>query len=466
MNVNSLTGSDSNTYAQVAAGTHQWQTIGRAAWGSTSYSSPNASQAAQAGDTVLVAAGTYTTSGNTSGTRWTVALNPANDGTSESPITFRGVGTVYIRMDGDAIGPMIGCDDRDYILWDNFYIDDYYGGSVSDTGPVVFHVATGCKLTNSTVVGHPGSYYNGQATFTDNYNGVRLEFTTSITISNNTIRQFTEGNHNQAGTMLYAAVDSIIEHNYYTTCRSGVYVKGLVGSTSNSGTVIRFNWFEGNGDGVIPYYYSTNTHIYQNVFKENTGSSIYADPAGYSQANGLVIANNTIVGGSATADYGIFIKSNFDSGANSRFYNNIIYGAFTYDIIMDTGVTLNYQDYEHNVYYGFNSFGLLGSTGITFSNWTTTYAQDNSSPAGINQDPLFVDTTYYKLQAGSPALTLGVDILDLDGDGQTNDTVPAGAYITGSETIGIESSGSTPKVQGISAAKINGVTPYRVNGAR
>ena len=46
------TGNDSVTYAENSSA-RPWATLGRAAWGSTNRSSPNASQAAQAGDTVL-----------------------------------------------------------------------------------------------------------------------------------------------------------------------------------------------------------------------------------------------------------------------------------------------------------------------------------------------------------------------------------------------------------------------------
>lgn len=64
--------------------------------------------------------------------------------------------------------------------------------------------------------------------------------------------------------------------------------------------------------------------------------------------------------------------------------------------------------------------------------------QDNASPASITSDPLFVDAGAgnYRLQAGSPARDLGVDILDLQGGG-TSASIHAGCYVTGTETIGI-----------------------------
>src|SRR5687768_6290897 len=60
--VDAAAGDDSVSYANNSAAT-PWSTIGRAAWGSTARSSPNASEAAQAGDVVIISAGTYTTQG-------------------------------------------------------------------------------------------------------------------------------------------------------------------------------------------------------------------------------------------------------------------------------------------------------------------------------------------------------------------------------------------------------------------
>ncbi len=80
--VNGATGNDSTTYASNDAN-NPWQTIARAAWGSTNYLSPNPGQAAQEGDTVLIAAGTYWEKGFTvaeGAWRFSVSLNPANSG--------------------------------------------------------------------------------------------------------------------------------------------------------------------------------------------------------------------------------------------------------------------------------------------------------------------------------------------------------------------------------------------------
>jgi len=60
------------------------------------------------------------------------------------------------------------------------------------------------------------------------------------------------------------------------------------------------------------------------------------------------------------------------------------------------------------------------------------------APGGLVVDPQLVDAAGgdYHLGADSPVRALGVDVLDLDGDGDSTDLIPAGAYVTGTESIG------------------------------
>ena len=224
--VDAATGNDATTYESNSA-TSPWRTIGRAAWGSTSFPSPNASQAAKAGDVVQIAAGIYWETGDPSGGRFTTSLNPINNGTASAPITFRGVGMVYVRMRAGYRGGMIGCTGRSYIIWDNLQIDDYYGGSTSDTGPVVFSGdARHCQIINSDIKGHPGSYYHGYSTFGGNYRGISLEPAHNIVIRNNRIHGF-RGGQNECGVMAYDSNDNIIENNEIVDNGCGVFIKGV-----------------------------------------------------------------------------------------------------------------------------------------------------------------------------------------------------------------------------------------------
>ena len=46
------------------------------------------------------------------------------------------------------------------------------------------------------------------------------------------------------------------------------------------------------------------------------------------------------------------------------------------------------------------------------------------------------DSVEPHLQSGSPALTAGRDLGDLDNDQDTNETIPSGVYVAGDEVIG------------------------------
>ncbi|MEF3691538.1 MAG: right-handed parallel beta-helix repeat-containing protein [Candidatus Moraniibacteriota bacterium] len=117
---------DSTTYANNNA-SNPWCTIGRAAWGSTNKATPNTSEAAQAGDFVLVSAGTYLTTGTD--IRYEPALNPVNSGSVENPITFQAEGIVTIQPDvyisGSVQSATAGTITLDSSASD---VDDFYKG--------------------------------------------------------------------------------------------------------------------------------------------------------------------------------------------------------------------------------------------------------------------------------------------------------------------------------------------------
>lgn len=431
--VNATGGDDTRSYATAQNSSTPWATIGRAAWGTTNPNSPNASLAAQAGDTVLISAGTYTTDGITSGGRFDVALNPANDGTAGNPITFRGVGTVNIGMTSGHTGPVIGAEDRDYIIWDNVRIDDANCGSVSDTGPVVFWGSTGSQLLNSTIVGTFQSW-------ADNYNGIRTESTNNILIKNVTISNLSgNGGGNVAGIMMYDSADMIMEHLDISTVPTGIYIKG--DSAGNpivqSGAIVRFSRIHDTSRG-IQVSAAYQAKVYQNIIKSSSVYGIRQDNFISPQAEEVTIQNNVIVAHSNGTSIGYSADGGTSNIVNLRVFNNIFTGGF-YEAVNIGTHAIPDSTFEHNIYHGYTTWGSYSGAQRSFATWTGT-GKDSAAPASVTSDPLFVDTTDYKLTGSSPGKNLGVDILDLDGDTSTTDNVDAGAYITGSETIGVESS--------------------------
>ncbi len=434
--------SDSTSYANNDSA-RPWCTIGRAAWGTTNPNSENASEAARAGDTVYVSTGTYLTASSRTacgnGARFAVALNPANSGTSNAPITFVGVGTVNVALASGYVGPTIGvAGSRNYIVWDNFNIDETTspGASCPDTGPVVLSGTTGSKILNTTI---RGTY----RAWGDNYNGIRTEAASGVTVANNTIYGIT-GNfgHNAAAIMMYDTSNSLFEHNLIHSSTTGIYVKGDHEGDGwpQQNNVFRFNWIENCSDKGFLLTAFTGSRIYQNILKNNGyGFRVYG--AG-SQSVGVTIANNTIISTASNAGYSN--SADTASLTNIRIFNNIFYGPFGEAVNIGDAPGIGDQAFEHNIYFGFAVFGSLNGSQISFATWKNNYGRDNVATAGQVVDPRFADTTSYRLRADSPGAAMGIDILDLNGNGNSADLIPVGAYVTGSEIIGRGGSPGSP----------------------
>lgn len=430
--VNSATGSDGTAYASLNMSSCT-ATIRRAA------------DVALAGDHVYVAAGTYNAAGTAS--RWVPSLNPANEGTAGNPIVFEAVGTVNIGL-SSSTGPMIGCSARDYVTWIGFTIDEANGTSEPDTGPVTAHDSTGCRLEYLTIDGNGNGH--GQV---DNHNGIRVESCTDCYVGHCTIHSVTSlspNPNNGAGIMVYASEGLTLENNHISSSGSGIFLKGgpSGGWTGTMrGATVRFNLVENVSNSAlianagVPSAVATPTRIYQNVVN-GAGESCFRvwffgdaqDPQ-----NVRWINNTGYDCGSAGIQYAGTPGASLTHGIVFR--NTLISGA-------TSGISSEQQtwhqdatddDHEQSLYHSISgTFAVLngGGTNVTLANWKLSpYTQDAATPDAITSDPQFVTAgSDFHLQAGSPALTHG-RVLDSIG-GTDGDTIPVGAYITGSETIG------------------------------
>lgn len=448
--VNSSTGNDSTVYASLNMSSCT-ATIRRAA------------DVALAGDHVYVAAGTYNAAGTAS--RFVSSLNPTNEGTSGNPITFEAVGTVNVGLSSSS-GVTLGCSARDYITWIGFSVDEANGVSVADTGSVAAHDSIGCRLEYLTIDGN--GLGHGAV---DNHNGIRVESCLDCYVGHNTIHDVTTNSanpHNGAGIMVYASENLTIEHNRIYDTGSGIFLKGgpSGGWTGTMvGATVRFNLVENvSASGIVahagvPSAPGTPTRIYQNIV--NGAASCFRvwwfgdaqDPqnvrwinnTGYDCTTGIEYAGTP----GASLTHGIVFRNTLLSTMTNG--------------IGSTQTTWHQDatddDHEQSVYHSVSgSFAALngGGTTVTLANWKLSpYTQDADSPAAITSDPLFVNAAGgdFHLGGSSPALTHG-RVLDSIG-GTDGDTIPAGAYITGSETIG-PSTSSPPASTGNVRLRLRG----------
>jgi hypothetical protein len=393
---------------------------------------------------VHIAAGTYSGPGNNQ--RFLVTFNPANSGTAGSPITFKAEGRVQLTLSSSA-GPIIGCFQRNYITWDGFYIDEATAPGRADTGPVVVALANNCTLVNLEIK----SVY---ANWIDNHCAIRLEQTYNAVVRNNIIYGVgtinaggqNERNQNDAGIMTYDTNDSIIENNTIYDSGVGVFIKGRHPGFEQSRNTIRYNMIYNIDVEGVSLLDSRFAKVYQNVIHHSLKALNESGLAGGAESQDDTWQNNTVY----AAESGIWFRGNSNLFTRLRFYNNII--------LNSTAVAVNTEEFsspgpdthlEHNVYFGFPNFGWSAGGYKTFATWKSMYGTDQLAPASVNVDPRLVNPAAgdYRLCTGagqptssctaaSPVLSVGVDILDLNGNGSTSDTIRPGAYITGNEIIG------------------------------
>jgi len=444
---NSSTGSDATSYASLT-------TAATDGTGTCTATIRRAADVALAGDTVYVSPGTYNAAGTNN--RFVSSLNPTNAGTSGSPITFIGVGTVNLGL-SSSTGPMLGCSGRSYITWNNFSINEANGTSNADTGPVALHDAVGCIVEYLTVngngVGHGA---------VDNHNGIRMESCDDCIIRHSTITNVTtnSGNHhNGAGIMVYESNGGIIEHNAISDSGSGIFLKGGPNVGTRPGFLVRFNRLTNIAESaLVSYAGAPSTTANPTIFSQNivdgalTAFRFWHFDSGFDDPTYNFFLNNTAYNVTNCLE----VVGNMTGTPNNGLWNNIcstatfgVYSNAPASYFQDTSRI----DFEHNVYHSVATqharLNVDGSTvNVTLANWKLTpYFQDADSPAGSTSDPLFTNAAGgdFHLGGSSPALTQGSAVRGIGGADGT--TIPAGAYITGSETIGVGNAGGSSTVR-------------------
>lgn len=457
-------GSDSNTYAANTAsgtsgsGSNCWASVYRAAHGSAPPGADVSGESAAAGDVVYVAAGTYAAAGT--GNRTTPSLNPANSGSAGNFITFQCATThACILQLSSSTGPVIGVNTRTYVKWIGFYIDEQNATPEVDTGPIVCWASTnGCWIENNRIIGYQYGHNRG-----DNHPGIRVEDSDNATIKGNTVSGIYTcpsgsapcvgdtpvNGHNGAGIQLYGSTGTLIENNTISDSGSCIFLKGGPWTGSEAGSTVRYNLcysilFSGlvahagtNATGANP------TKIHQNIVYSSAtcmrmwwfgGADDSNDPRNTHFINNTCDQNDTCLE---------FVGAPFTTtGLSNSVWNNIC--SRQTNGIQSEGTTIHQDatevDHEHNMFYSTSGTNVVlngGGTNVTYANWQLSpYTQDADTPALSTSDPQFTNpgTRVYTLQGGSPALTQGRVTQSIGGT--NGDTIPAGAYITGSETIG------------------------------
>lgn len=470
-------GDDSYTREQVLTGLYHWRTPQRAAWGAVDVDTSNPatsvpSQAAQAGETILVAPGVYQHQRlvpPVNQPRRTPTVRCANDGTQNAPITIKAMhpaahtensalwsevrhtpypgavgpddlGGPAFGATGDASGQGPG---KEWIIVNGFYVDEEQAPAHRDGGLFGMWTCNHIAFRNNRLRGHPDRGYGNNAPL------MWLDAFEWGYVQNNLFPYTRSGGFNAGNSPCvesYGASRLIVEHNTFRDSTAAAYtIKGNI----NTGVVIRRNWFEdcpiNNTHGIIAVDID-RFRCYQNVFLRSGGPvfQVYNTFTGGSHSD---VFNNLFID-SVTATYQGLIsyagQEFFDSEVaqiDNRMYNNIFatvgYPVGYAESSLAIFLTKN-NLFEYNHYWNTEQgrISRFGSDYRTFEQWQTL-GFDSDSPAAVYSDPLLEDSVGgdYRLSAGSPAIGTGRDISGLWGT--AGGAVNKGPYMTGQEQIGL-----------------------------
>lgn len=443
--VDPVGGSDATLYAAVGSSSSCWQTLVRAVRGSTNPATPDTAQAAQAGDLVLLLAGTHATATEIAvgaGQRLEILYNPANSGTAGNPITIKCVANFAgapASVAGCLLtasvheGPLFGMNNRDYIEWDGFRCDEAQMTPLPDIGCILVWQSDNATIRNWRLDGITTAWG-------DNHQAIRVEESTNVLISNGYAHDVadSEGGGNQPCVMFYETASAIVEKLTCEDSDTGVFIKAL-----NTGLIeVRDSLFRGITSVAMAVAGSEHSaKWYRNIVIDSASGITWRGPiyggAGH-PVNVDVCANTFDLSGAGAGSRPINFGGNDISGwSGNRFVGNITYaGQWTIeeDGIAEATVATALgstgsgaaliQDF--NIYFGATTaFSSMAST-RNFADWKTFTGADASS---AETDPLFEDLAMedYRLESGSPARAFVADVCDIDGDANTAETIDAGA---------------------------------------
>jgi parallel beta-helix repeat protein len=372
--------------------------------------------AANNGDTVLIAPGTYYENINFNAKAVTVtssggpSVTIIDGGQNGSVVTFDSGETMSSGLNGVAIR-------NGYASYNGSYDSGRGGGiQIMNSSPTV----TGNLISNNSALCGMGIYIDGGSPVIKNN-----------TISNNT-QPSNDGGCGGGGIEATGSSTSpsspLIEGNVITNNNlnaggggfgGGIYVYDF------SQPTIRNNVIKGNtayNGGGIAISSSLGTVVVQNLIANNT--SLYTGAGLYVVGSNVNVANNTIVGNLNSS--GIFVWSN--SPQTITVSNNIVVAAAG-------------QSYAITCAPALNTLSAVFSRNDVYIGWSGV-CDYTASPGNISADPLFVNSASdFHLQPNSPAIDAGTNSAPnlpqtdfsgnpriLDGNNDCLSTVDLGAY--------------------------------------
>jgi hypothetical protein len=216
---------------------------------------------------------------------------------------------------------------------------------------------------------------------------------------------------NGAGTSaieLYYTDSITVQHNetFGTKVKAGgADSNGMDTDNSTTKTVIQYNYFHDNGDGILICQFNFGDSVIRyNILQNNSRYQIYlhSDPAASS-----AIYNNTVY--NSKSNSGVAYGYGTSLNASYTLENNIFYAQSGNGVLATSG-TITYQN---NLYYGPTIQVPGGDTHPLEAD--PKLVSPGNGGSGSASGPAFSSLGGYKLGTGSPALNAGLSIANNGG---------------------------------------------------
>ena len=387
-----------------------------------------AAKKAQAGDTVLVNAGTY------SGT----SVNPANSGTAGSPIIFTANPGVTISGGTRAFA----LSSRNWITISGFTITGTSSYGISVSGGSNITVANNTESYAGTPISAPaagiylsnlsGGLVQGNVTHDNSAHGIYLTGSTSgVTVAGNTsYHNAYQYERNANGIDDIAPGNSIIGNVTYANEDTGINIY-----TGGNNALVADNVTYDNGDHGIDDYNVTGGRIIGNTVYYNCtdGINVEGTSGNYDIENNILMNNAT---GAIINPTPIAINPSTGQPYYTNPCNRRIGNIGVYDSAPAT-TTANY-----NLVYQSGKGPWYTWAGVTYNTQAALNSATGQEANGLFQNPRFVNAAAWNFQLteGSPAidsansLASGEQATDILGNPRVDDPAtpntgnPAGSY--------------------------------------
>ena len=389
-------------------------------------------QQLRSGDTLYIRAGTY----NVPSTSHYI---PAITTVQRTTQAFTSLTTIAaypgetVVLDGGA-GPTnatIGTYNQDYVSIDGFVIK----------GQLVFWASNNSRGQNNDVsIGADNESGNG---FGD---VLRVQRCSNILIRNNRLHDNVDGtggtSFNQSLSVIYTSDHVVYENNeLYNSRMGGFWLKD-----STQDITVRYNYIHDNpASGIqqanqVTNGANDNTAIYQNIFANNNSSNGSGGGALSLlwQATGIKIYNNTFYGNLRAS----IVHSVGGSTLDYSLWNNISVSPTQYHVTILNSATIagNMLFNDYNDYYGTASW-FFGGAYATLSAWQSAC---QAGLTGCEAHSLVADPGFVN-DSGSFGVPSDFKRTSYPTNGRGGSYASVmGAYITGSECIGLLSACAPP----------------------